>query len=407
MKGSGKVPPRLPVGRFQGGHRPRPPHSEAGGSSSRRWAGADPPGPGRRPPPPGRRPGPPGAAPPASISASSAPTTTILWESWATEEAQAPRRKPKPCTRPSPRLPVPWWRSTTASFRRSWVGSATRRPARTGAGKTRFSVSNCPGIRPMTLTRSPAAAGDRASSGNSCTRKAVAGTGASGKGRLDQQPAAVHHQFAVFKDLIHPKILEVGRHHQVGLKTRGHRAPIPQAKVFRRVQGRHDDGWQGVEPQGYRLFEQGVQMAGLKQILRVAVIGDQHGAPQTGGSHRGQQVRQVLGQAAFPQHQVKTQGQLFPGLSQLGAFVVGADPGQPVGIKSPAGQERRMAVHRPLGEQGELLEESGLTADYPGKIHDLGQAQDPGVPAVSGQVRRGQDWPRRSPGERRGRRKAA
>ena len=102
----------------------------------------------------------------------------------------------------------------------------------------------------MTLTRSPAAAGDRASTGNSCTRKAVAGTGASGEGRSasSRPPSTISLPF--FKDLMNPKFLEVGRHHQVGLKARGHRAPIPQAKVFRRVQGRHNDGWQGVEPQG-------------------------------------------------------------------------------------------------------------------------------------------------------------
>ena len=66
--------------------------------------------------------------------------------------------------------------------------------------------------------------------------------------------------------------------------------------------------------------------------------------------------------------------------------MVGADPGQPVSIESPAGQERRMAVHRPLGEQGELLEEPRLTANYAGKIHDLRQPQDPGMLAVAGQV---------------------
>ena len=123
----------------------------------------------------------------------------------------------------------------------------------------------------------------------------------------------------------------------------------------------------------------------LEQVLRVAVIGDQHNAAQAGGSHRGQQVLQVFGQAAFPQHQVETETQLFPGLVELGAFVVGADPGQPIGRERLAGQQRRVAVHRAPGEEGQLSEQAGLAAHHPRKIHDLGQAQDPGAPAVRSQ----------------------
>ena len=38
------------------------------------------------------------------MSASSAPTTQMLWLSCPTEEAIAPRFRPKPCTKPRPML---------------------------------------------------------------------------------------------------------------------------------------------------------------------------------------------------------------------------------------------------------------------------------------------------------------
>ena len=52
----------------------------------------------------------------------------------------APSRRPMPWTKPRPVRPVPWWRSTTAIFRRSRCGSATARPSFTAASSSRFSV---------------------------------------------------------------------------------------------------------------------------------------------------------------------------------------------------------------------------------------------------------------------------
>src|SRR5437763_844602 len=69
-----------------------------------------------------------------TMSSSSTPATTTLWASWATVEAIAPRRTPRPWMNPSPTRPVPRWRSMTAILARSRSGSANAAPPATRGG---------------------------------------------------------------------------------------------------------------------------------------------------------------------------------------------------------------------------------------------------------------------------------
>ena len=80
------------------------------------------------------------------MSASSTPTTTRLCASWATVEANAPARSPKPRTSPSPTRPVAWWRSITAILARSRAGSATTRAVRDGRLGLARARDQLPGI---------------------------------------------------------------------------------------------------------------------------------------------------------------------------------------------------------------------------------------------------------------------
>ena len=68
----------------------------------------------------------------AAMSASSTPTTVMLWLSWPTEEAMAPRFRPKPCTKPRPILRFLPCRATTATLIASCARSASASPARAG-----------------------------------------------------------------------------------------------------------------------------------------------------------------------------------------------------------------------------------------------------------------------------------
>jgi hypothetical protein len=87
----------------------------------------------------------------ASISASVTPTTAMLCESWATDVARAPQRRPKPCTSPRPMLPVPLCLSTTAILRMSSSVSEITNPSLILGGKERDLVTICWSTTPMTL----------------------------------------------------------------------------------------------------------------------------------------------------------------------------------------------------------------------------------------------------------------
>ncbi len=118
----------------------------------------------------------------ASISASEAPTTTMLWLSWATVEAMAPRCRPKPRTKPTPRLPLPRWRSITAILSRSRAGSATAWPFSTRSFSTDWPVTIWPGTAWMTRARPSPAAGTARPNPSHFTRTPLPG-GAGGLGR--------------------------------------------------------------------------------------------------------------------------------------------------------------------------------------------------------------------------------
>ena len=98
-------------------------------------------------PPPSLR----SAAAAVSISASLVPATIKLCESCATVEATAPRFNLSPCTKPSPTLPVAWWRSNTASFKISREVSLTALPLMHKGFSKRASVKICSGTMRITL----------------------------------------------------------------------------------------------------------------------------------------------------------------------------------------------------------------------------------------------------------------
>jgi hypothetical protein len=129
-----------------------------------------------------------------------------------------------------------------------------------------------------------------------------------------------------------------------------------------------------------------IQMAALKQILGMAVIRHQQSAAQGGGSHRRQEVGQVLGQAALADHHRETQTQLLLGFGERCALMVGADARQAIGIQVFPGKEGGVAVHRPPGKQGDFLKNPGVPGYYAGKVHDFRQSQDPGMTAVRRQI---------------------
>ncbi len=72
----------------------------------------------------------------SAMSASSAPTTQMLWLSWPIEDAMAPRLMPKPFTKPRPILPFRPCRSTTQTLATSCEASVPTVPPALGRSST-------------------------------------------------------------------------------------------------------------------------------------------------------------------------------------------------------------------------------------------------------------------------------
>ena len=160
--------------------------------------------------------------------ASSTPATTRLCASCATVEANAPRRRPKPCTSPTPTRPVAWWRSTTASFARSRAGSATTRPPATAGSAAPAPVISCSACSSITRTRPAAGPRSSASSPSGASRMlsrthagtAGASNGSAAPSRAATVPPAITRRRA--------ERLEVLQHDEVGAEARRDRAEVRQ-----------------------------------------------------------------------------------------------------------------------------------------------------------------------------------
>ena len=126
--------------------------------------------------------------------------STMLWASWATVVANAPRCRPKPRTKPTPTRPVAWWRSTTAILAMSRAGSAMATPCSTVGSSMRASVSSCSGTISITRTGRPVDGTRRSErpTGAACTVWRTQ-TGTSGLGNGDDG-LAVEDELAVLVD---------------------------------------------------------------------------------------------------------------------------------------------------------------------------------------------------------------
>src|SRR5690606_769523 len=120
----------------------------------------------------------------------------------------------------------------------------------------------------------------------------------------------------------------------------------------------------------------------------MAVVGNQQALADVKPVHRRQQVKEVLGGGAFPQHQVHAEAQALPAFLGAGALVIGSDAGQPVGGQLFAGETGGMAVDDLPVPTGlfDLGPDAGNPVQNPGHIHQFSQAQDPGVGEKGSQV---------------------
>ena len=277
------------------------------------------------------------------MEASSTPTTTRLWASWATVEANAPARRPNPRTSPRPTRPVAWWRSTTAIFARSRSGSATTWPSATVGSSSRASVMSWPGTVSITRTRALAGIVNAwSSSGRGAHRRADE---LRDRRRRERHCVAVlRHQPTVLPHARRPELRQVLEQHEVGPQAGRDGAPVEQAVRPRRVQRRHQQRVLGRHALGHRDPAHLVDVTLAIQEVGLAVVGAERAVLGPVVAHQRQQVAQVARVRRLADQHPHAAAALLQRLLVRRRLVVGADPGGDVRVQRVAGDAGRVAV---------------------------------------------------------------
>ena len=184
---------------------------------------------------------------------------------------------------------------------------------------------------------------------------------------LDQPPAA--------DDLGHGNLLEIVEENEVGAVARRHDAAVGQPERGRGAERSRPVDRERRRAGADRDPHRGVDVALFHDFQRIAVVGaERDPRPGQVGEQRGER-RDVLGDRALAHQDEHALGQLFAGLIELGALVVGADAGGQIAVERQAAQQGGMAVDVPPGEGRELREQGRIARDHARVVHDLGETK--------------------------------
>ena len=311
--------------------------------------------------------------------ASSAPTTTTLCASCATVDANAPLRRPKPRTSPTPTRPVAWWRSITASFARSRPGSATTRPSRTRRRLLAATVMSWPGRRCRSRARARAGPGRGRTRRRRAARRARVSRTQPGHRRRRERQRRRRRARRPRRPRSRPRR---GR-------TRGRRAATMSAWKPGAIAPSSARPWQragcsvaitqrvlGRDPLGHGLAAHRVDVALAHEHVRLAVVGAE---------------RAVLGPVAAHQLQQRAQVARVGGLAQqhpepAAALLERLLPASSTRGRSGCRRPRRRRAPAPVtpgawpstcGCSATLASTSGIARDDRREVHHLGDADRP------------------------------
>ena len=288
--------------------------------------------------------------PPSSISrraqaamlASSAPTTTMLCASCATVDANAPLRRPKPRTSPTPTRPVAWWRSITASFARSRPGSATTRPSRTRRlARCAAIVISWPGTISITRTRSPGGAevervAARAARRSRCRAPSPAPAGPRTAAPRRRAPPRR-------RPRSRPTARNDSRSSSSAMSAWNPGAIAPSsASPWQRAgcSVAITSASSGAIPSRHRLAAHRVDVALAHEHVRLAVVGAERAVLGPVAPDQLEQRAQVARVGGLAQQHPEAATALLQRLLPGRRLVVGADPGGGVGVERAAGDAR-------------------------------------------------------------------
>ncbi len=291
----------------------------------------------------------------AAMSASLTPITVMLWLSWPTDAAIAPRFRPKPCTKPRPIFAFLPCRATTATLIASCARSAGTSPSSRrhveieplGDDPSRSDPDDRHAVPPdrhaeivgRDRRALDAVEPDRIERRARCEERI-----------LDQAPAGDHRLDAAFRETFDK--------HEIGAPARRDKAAVAQPEGVRARPARGAiDGVERPAELDQRADHE-IEVALLADVERVPIVGAKR--HERGGvlvEHLGERV-EVLRHRPFADQDRHPLGELLARLRRRRRFVVGADAGGEIGVQVAAREKRRVPVDVAVLEGGELVEGS-------------------------------------------------
>ncbi len=118
---------------------------------------------------------------------------------------------------------------------------------------------------------------------------------------------------------------QIVEHNQVGPITRSYRPQATQPEVFRRIDGGHLNGPDGVEPPAYRLSDHRIDVTIAQKIGTTAVINHKQASFEGPVGNQGEQGIQIPLRGALTDHKVHSPIQFLPRFLNGSTLVVGED----------------------------------------------------------------------------------
>ena len=176
---------------------------------------------------------------------------------------------------------------------------------------------------------------------------------------------------------MHGAGVEIIEQHKIGAPAGRDKPAVAQAKGARGGNAGGAVGGERRRAKFYRRADHEIEMAFLKNIEGVAVIGAEGDEGRIAlGDDRGERM-QVFRHRPLPDQRMHALRQFLQRLFGARRLMVGADAGGKIAVEVKPAQQRRVSVYVAALEQREFCQHIGRARQHAGKIHEFGEADDP------------------------------
>ena len=256
------------------------------------------------------------------MSASSAPTTVMLWLSWPTEEAMAPLFMPKPLTKATAMLSLTPCRATTATLTRSWSRSIAPEPVDERQRRRHALGDDLAGRDADRLGRGPLPARGEIGGRDPPRLDAMAAD------RRDKRPRGeqrIADDPPAGDDARHRAGFEIVDDGEIGAPARRDETAIEQAENARRRDAGGAIGGERGRAEPDRRADDEVEMTLFGDVERIAVVGAEGDERRMALGDDGRERVQVFADGAFAHQDLHALGELLQSFGNVGRLVIGAN----------------------------------------------------------------------------------